>query len=78
MYPTWSVTINLPVGQNIQFKAIKRDVGDVVWETCGNRSCTVPVGGGSIAFDWSTAVETNLVPVKFTVYNAETVWQKMR
>ena len=76
LYPTWSVTVNLPVGQTIQFKAIKRDIGDVAWETCGNRSYTVPSGGGSIAFDWSIAGETKLVPVKFTVKNAQTVWQE--
>lgn len=73
-YPSWSVTVNLPVGQTIQFKAIKRDVGDVVWETVDNRSYTVPTGGGSMSFDWSTAGETKLIPVKFTVNSAQTVW----
>lgn len=73
-YPSWSVTVNLPVGQTIQFKAIKRDVGDVVWETVENRSYTVPSGSGSIAFEWSTTGETRLIPVQFTVNSAETDW----
>lgn len=73
-YPTWSTTVNLPVGQSIQFKAIKRDVGAVEWENVSNRQYTVPAGGGAISFVWSTAGETALVPVKFTVNNAPTVW----
>ncbi len=73
-YPNWSTTVNLPVGQTIQFKAIKRDVGNVEWESIGNRTYTVPANGGSISFKWSTPGETQLLPVAFTVLNAPTLW----
>lgn len=73
-YPNWSVTVNLPVGQAIQFKAIKRDVGAVEWESTGNRTYTVPANGGALSFKWSTTGETQLVPVQFTVKNASTLW----
>lgn len=73
-YPTWSVTANLPVGETIEFKAIKRDVGAVVWESTANRSYTVPENGGAVSFAWSVEGETSLVPVKFTVNHAYTIW----
>ena len=73
-YPSWSVTVNLPVGQNIEFKAIKRDVGEVVWESVNNRTYTVPAGGGAISFEWSVSGTTTLIPVRFEVTNAGTVW----
>lgn len=75
-YPTWSITTNLPVGQTVQFKAIKRDIGAAEWESTGNRSYTVPANGGAISFKWSTAGETALIPVQFTVKNAPTVWEE--
>lgn len=73
-YPTWSVTANLPVGETIQFKAIKRDSNNVEWENCANRSYTVPANGGAISFSWSVAGETPLAAVQFTVNNAPTLW----
>lgn len=73
-YPTWSVTANLPVGETIQFKAIKRDSNSVEWENGANRSYTVPANGGAISFSWSVAGETPLVAVQFTVNNAPTLW----
>lgn len=72
MYPSWNVTVNLPVGKTIQFKAIKRSSGSVVWESVDNRSYTVPENGGAIAFTWSSSGETPLVPVEFTVNEAYT------
>lgn len=53
-YPTWTITINVPSGQNIQFKAIKKDgSGNIVWEGGNNHSYTVPASGnGNVSFDW--------------------------
>ncbi len=73
-YPTWSITVNLPVGQTIQFKTIKQDFNGVEWEAVSNRSYTVPQDGGAISFDWSLQGETVLTPVEFKVNNAYTLW----
>lgn len=73
-YPTWSVTANLPIGETIAFKAIKRNGNNISWEGIENRRFTVPSDGGAISFSWSVAGETNLLPVKFTVNGASTVW----
>lgn len=53
-YPTWTLTVNLPAGQTIQFKAIKKDASNnVVWEGGNNHSYTVPSSGsGSVTFTW--------------------------
>lgn len=53
-YPTWTITINLPAGQAIQFKAIKKDAtGTVVWEGGSNHTYTVPASGsGSVTITW--------------------------
>lgn len=75
-YPMWNVTVNLPVNETIQFKAIKYSSSGVVWEEGANRSLTVPPGGGALSFDWSTPGETTLVPIKFTVNQAYTVMQE--
>lgn len=40
-YPTWTFTIDLPVGTPIEFKAIKKSGSNVVWESGSNRSYTV-------------------------------------
>lgn len=73
-YPTWSTTVNLPVGETIQYKAIKRGAGAAEWEGVSNRSYTVPENGGAVSFTWSAEGETTLVPVQFTVKDAYTTW----
>ncbi|WP_455715850.1 starch-binding protein [Anaerosporobacter sp.] len=54
-YPTWTVTVNLPAGETIQFKGIKKDSsGGVVWESCSNHTYTVPsTGNGAVTVNWS-------------------------
>jgi hypothetical protein len=53
-YPTWTITINLPAGTAIEFKAIKKDSsGNVTWEGGSNHTYTVPSSGsGSVNFTW--------------------------
>lgn len=71
-YPNWSVTVNLPVGQTVKFKALKSGNGKTDFEGGKDRSYTVPADGGAISFRWSEEGETKLIPVKFTVENAQT------
>lgn len=54
VYPTWKVTVNLPAGETIQFKGIKKDSsGNVVWESGSNHMYTVPsTGNGEITVGW--------------------------
>ena len=54
-YPTWTVTVNLPAGETIQFKGIKKDSsGKVVWESGSNHTYTVPsTGSGVVTVNWS-------------------------
>lgn len=73
-YPTWSVTLNLPIGDTIQYKAIKKNGEKVTWEAGENRTYTVSPEGGALSFTWSSAGETTLVPVQFTVNDASTEW----
>ncbi|MFD2670499.1 carbohydrate-binding module family 20 domain-containing protein [Marinicrinis sediminis] len=41
-YPTWTFTVDLPAGQAIEFKAIKKDANNnVQWQSGGNRTYTV-------------------------------------
>ncbi|WP_236354940.1 alpha-amylase family glycosyl hydrolase [Konateibacter massiliensis] len=53
-YPNWNLTVSLPVGKQIEFKAIKKDgAGNVVWQSGNNHSYTVPSSGvGEISIDW--------------------------
>ncbi|MCL4516432.1 MAG: DUF4968 domain-containing protein [Firmicutes bacterium] len=52
-YPTWELTVDLPAGTPIQFKAIKKDGSSVVWEGGGNHQYTVPTSGsGSVEWTW--------------------------
>jgi 1,4-alpha-glucan branching enzyme len=47
-YPTWTGTVsNLPANSNIQWKCIKRDVGNVQWQPGSNNSVTTG-GSGSV------------------------------
>lgn len=36
-YPIWRATVNLPAGTSVQYKYIKKDGGQVVWESDPNR-----------------------------------------
>lgn len=45
-YPTWSAEIDdLPVNTTIEWKCIKRDVGDVIWENGANNIVTTSASG---------------------------------
>lgn len=44
-YPIWSGTVNLPSNTTIEYKYIKRDGNNVVWECCNNRVLTTPGSG---------------------------------
>ena len=55
-YPTWTVTVNLPAGAEVEFKAIKIDSGgSVTWESVANRTFTVPTTGGTVELTWNVA-----------------------
>lgn len=53
-YPTWQLTVSLPAGKAIEFKAIKKDSsGNVVWQSGSNKTYTVPTSGtGSVSVSW--------------------------
>jgi len=44
-YPIWSGTVQLPPSTAIEFKYIKIDGGNVVWESGSNRVLTTPASG---------------------------------
>lgn len=54
-YPTWNMEISLPAGEEIEFKAIKKDeAGNVEWESGSNHSYTVPSEeSGSVVINWN-------------------------
>ncbi|WP_379141303.1 starch-binding protein [Paenibacillus sp. sgz500992] len=50
-HPDWTITINLPAGKSIQFKAIKKDgSGNVVWEGGDNHTYTVSASSPAVDF----------------------------
>ncbi len=53
-YPNWWLTVSLPAGKTVQFKAIKIAAnGTVTWENGANHSYTVPASGvGTINVNW--------------------------
>lgn len=53
-YPTWTITLNLLPGEQIQFKAVKIDSsGNITWEGGSNHTYTVPTSGtGNVTFTW--------------------------
>ncbi len=53
-YPNWWLTVSLPAGKVIQFKAIKIAAnGTVTWENGANHSYTVPASGvGTVNVGW--------------------------
>ncbi|KAI0270013.1 glucoamylase [Gloeopeniophorella convolvens] len=44
-YPTWSVTVNVPASTNIEYKYIRKDNGQVTWESDPNNAFTSPATG---------------------------------
>lgn len=46
-YPVWKGTVSLPAGTAIEYKYIKREGANVVWETGSNRTLTTPATGGT-------------------------------
>ncbi|KAL1681842.1 glycoside hydrolase family 15 and carbohydrate-binding module family 20 [Schizophyllum commune] len=44
-YPTWSVTVNLPANTKIEYKYIRKNNGQVTWESDPNRSITTSASG---------------------------------
>jgi len=52
-YPDWSISVNLPVGETIEFKAVKYDGTTIEWETGDNREYTIPETGGALSIDWN-------------------------
>lgn len=53
-YPEWNLTVYIPAGQKIEFKAIKKNAaGNVIWQSGDNRGYTVPASGaGTVNIDW--------------------------
>jgi len=52
-YPTWTVTVRLPAGASIAFKAIKKNASNqVVWESGADRTYTVSAGNPNVTFDF--------------------------
>lgn len=53
-YPDWDLTAYLPLGKEIEFKAIKKDKsGNVVWQGGSNHKYTVPLSDfGEVSVDW--------------------------
>jgi glycosidase len=53
-YPNWWLTVSVPAGTTLQFKAIRiRANGTVTWESGANHSYTVPASGvGNVSFNW--------------------------
>ncbi|SDF66291.1 alpha-amylase [Fontibacillus panacisegetis] len=52
-YPTWSFTIDLPVGTKIEFKAIKKHGDNVVWESGSDHSYTVSSSNPTVDFTFN-------------------------
>jgi glycosidase len=53
-YPNWWLTVSVPAGATLQFKAIKIQAnGTVTWENGSNHSYTVPASGvGTVNVNW--------------------------
>ncbi|MDR0951491.1 MAG: hypothetical protein LBM18_01010 [Oscillospiraceae bacterium] len=54
-YPTWELYVDLPAGQTVQFKALKKgETTTTTWESGSNHSYTVPTSGiGYTTITWS-------------------------
>lgn len=54
-YPAWTTTVSLPQGANIEYKFIKKDGSNVIWESISNRTYTVPSqSSASVTKTWNT------------------------
>lgn len=52
-YPTWYFDVSVPAGQTIQFKFIKKNGSNVVWEGGSNHVFTAPGSGvGTVNVNW--------------------------
>ena len=48
-YPVWRASVPLPAGTTVRYKYVRKDAsGAVTWEGGGNRTLTVPSGGGTV------------------------------
>lgn len=47
-YPTWRGTVNIPPGTSFEYKFIKKDGSNVVWETGADRTYTAPTSPCSV------------------------------
>ncbi|KAK7690218.1 hypothetical protein QCA50_006870 [Cerrena zonata] len=53
-YPSWSITVNLPAGSQVQYKFIRKFNGAVTWESDPNRIINVPSTAGSTSTENDT------------------------
>ncbi|KAI5118802.1 hypothetical protein M0805_005144 [Coniferiporia weirii] len=44
-YPTWSITVSLPINSIVQYKYVREDGGSVTWESDPNNQITIPASG---------------------------------
>jgi alpha-amylase len=51
-YPVWRATVTLPASSTVQYKFIKKNGGQVIWESDPNRTRTTP-GASPCAATWS-------------------------
>ena len=50
-YPTWSITLTLPASTVVEYKYIRKNNGQVTWESDPNRSFTTPASGSTTRND---------------------------
>jgi len=52
-YPTWYFDVNVPANTALEFKFIKKNGGNVIWENGFNHSYTSPASGvGTVTVNW--------------------------
>jgi len=44
-YPTWSITVNLPVNTIVQYKYVRKNGGSVTWESDPNNQFSTGASG---------------------------------
>lgn len=53
-YPKWTLSVYLMKGQTFEFKAIKKNGTNIIWESGSNHSYTVPSSGtGAFTINWN-------------------------
>ncbi|KAM5539504.1 hypothetical protein V8D89_006956 [Ganoderma adspersum] len=50
-YPTWSITVTLPASTVVEYKYIRKNNGQVTWESDPNNSITTPASGSATQND---------------------------